>query len=118
MELEITKIKSFAAAMDSLDMSAKQCKVMCLDKLNQALFLRFVEKWSQNSVVSGPFLYEKACADPHGRLHATFSSLQRLALVLLLKRVGYLAATLHFTSSKQTAYPHYKHLLQLSPWYV
>ena len=49
MELEITKIKSFAATMDSSDMITKQSKVIGLangDKLNQALFLLFVQKRS------------------------------------------------------------------------
>ena len=44
-------------------MSTKQCEVMQLaddDKLNQTLFLWFVQNHSQSLPVSGTLLYEKA----------------------------------------------------------
>ena len=65
------KIRNFATTMDSLAMSKKR-KVMRLaddDKLDQALFLWFVQKRSQNLPVSGPVLCEKA-AIMHAQIHA------------------------------------------------
>ena len=57
------KIRNFAATMDSLDMNTNKHKVMRLaydDKLDQALFLWFVQKRSQTLPVSSPILCEKA----------------------------------------------------------
>ena len=65
------KIRNFATTMDSLAMSKKR-KVMRLaddDKLDQALFLWFVQKRSQNLPISGPVLCEKA-AIMHAQIHA------------------------------------------------
>ena len=57
------KITSFASRMDSMDMSKKGRKVMRLvndDKLDEAVYLWFSQKRSQDMPVSGPVLCEKA----------------------------------------------------------
>ena len=53
------KIRSFASAMESMDMNKKGRKVMRLandDKLDEAVYQWFVQKRSQDMPVSGPVL--------------------------------------------------------------
>ena len=57
------KIKAFAVSMDNLSVCKKQRKTMRMaddDKLDEALFLWFVQKRSQGMPISGPLLCEKA----------------------------------------------------------
>ena len=57
------KIREFVVTTESLDVSTKKHKVMTLaddDTLDQALYLWFIQKRSQNLLVSGPVLCEKA----------------------------------------------------------
>ena len=84
------KIKSFALTMDSLDMSKKQRKVMQLAAWRQARPSSFplvcTKTKPKPTSERSCFVWESdanACADPHGRLHATFSRQQGLALALL-----------------------------------
>ena len=65
------KIQNFATMMDSLAMSKKR-KVMRPaddDRLDQTLYLWFVQKRSQNVPVSGPVVCEKAVT-MHAQIHA------------------------------------------------
>ena len=65
------KIRSFASTMDGMAMSKKGRKVMRLsddDKLNEAVYQWFVQKWSHDMQVSGPVLCEKA-VQLHKQLH-------------------------------------------------
>ena len=53
------KIQSFALTMESVAMSKKGRKVMCLaddDKLNKAVYLWFFQESTQDMPVSGPIL--------------------------------------------------------------
>ena len=65
------KLKKFAAGMESFSVDSKSRKIMRLandDELDQALYLWFVQKRSQNIPVSGPLLTEKAL-QLHALLH-------------------------------------------------
>ena len=65
------KLRSFAATMENLDVSSKKRKVMRLakdDRLDEALYLWFIQKRSQDMPVSGPILCEKA-TQLHEMLH-------------------------------------------------
>ena len=65
------KIRSFASTMDSMAMNKKVRKVMRLaydDRLDEAVYLWFTQKRSQDMPVSGPVLCEKA-AQLHEQLH-------------------------------------------------
>ena len=65
------KIRSFASTMDSMAMNKKVRKVMRLaydDRLDEAVYLWFTQKRSQDIPVSGPVLCEKA-AQLHEQLH-------------------------------------------------
>ena len=65
------KLRSFAATMENLDVSSKKRKVMRLakdDSLDEALYLWFIQKRSQDMPVSGPILCEKA-TQLHEMLH-------------------------------------------------
>ncbi len=69
--------------MDSLSVSKKQRKIMCMaddDKLDEALFLWFVQKRSQEMPISGPLLCEKAVLLNSGLSHA-FSNTCLMACV-------------------------------------
>ena len=57
------KIRSFASTIDSMGMSKKGHQIMQLadnDKLDEAVYLWFTQKQSQDKPVSEPVLYEKA----------------------------------------------------------
>ena len=61
------KLMKFASGMESFSVDSKSRKIMRLandDELDQALFLWFVQKRSQNILVSGPLLTEKALQLP------------------------------------------------------
>ena len=65
------KIRSFALTMENTAISTKGRKVMRIcddDKLDEAVYLWFVQKRSQDMPVSGPILCEKA-SELHSQLH-------------------------------------------------
>ena len=57
------KIRSFVLSMESLSVSSKQRKIMCLaddEEVDEALYLCYVQKRFQGIPVTGPILREKS----------------------------------------------------------
>ena len=70
--------------MENLDVSSKKRKVMRLakdDSLDEALYLWFIQKRSQDMPVSGPILCEKA-TQLHAMLHKDDEGTLEAPLVL------------------------------------
>ena len=66
------KLRSFASTMESMAMNKKGRKTMRLaddEKLDEALYLWFVQKRSQDMPVSGPIVSEKAMQLLSSKLH-------------------------------------------------
>ena len=75
------KLKTFGSTMESLAMSSKGRKVMRMaddEKLDEAVYLWFVQKRSQDFPVSGPILCEKA-VQLHAQLHQGDSEAEPLS---------------------------------------
>ena len=62
------KIKTYASNMESLSFNRKIMRMAADDKLDEALYLWFVQKRSQSMPVSGPVLCEKA-TQLHTKIH-------------------------------------------------